>query len=325
MNNKSTVVIDGVVYSADKKVLIKYPNDKNETVFRIPDFVEEIAEECFMDVKPPKKVYMGNNVKKICNNAIGDQCTFCIRQIYIPPTVVELEGEIFDQGVADSGEYYPVDVVGGQKDSTIEFYCNERGIPFVYVAPDEVEKFYSMSTKELIDLAKSQAESINEFVIDEGEKGYQMTFANGTLTVCATSNAPANVVVEKTRVRINEFLRPKVQKLVISNGITGIADLAFDSYDNLEQIYIGADVSVISPMAFTGRESGTSWGCPKLSAITVDEQNKWYKSVDGVLFTHDMQTLVKYCPATPGLYYEVDSQVRYIGKLAFARAKICSV
>ena len=30
MENEKTIVIDGVIYSEDKKVLIKYPKDKKE-------------------------------------------------------------------------------------------------------------------------------------------------------------------------------------------------------------------------------------------------------------------------------------------------------
>ena len=37
-----TITIDDVIYSADKRVLIKYPKDKPEERFYVPDFVEEL-------------------------------------------------------------------------------------------------------------------------------------------------------------------------------------------------------------------------------------------------------------------------------------------
>ena len=40
-----------------------------------------------------------------------------------------------------------------------------------------------------------------------------------------------------------------------------------------------------------------------------------------MLYTHDMQILVKYCPSKPDLYHEIDSRVRHIGESAFHYAK----
>ena len=98
MENEKTIVIDGVVYSEDKRVLIKYPEDSSEERFFIPDFVEELGVSCFAHTKNTKHIFISKNVKKIGNRALGDQFCFVIQQIYVPSTVTELEGEIFDYG-----------------------------------------------------------------------------------------------------------------------------------------------------------------------------------------------------------------------------------
>ncbi len=59
-----TLTIDGVIYSADKKVLMKYPEDKADERFYIPDFVEEIGKGCFADTNYLKHIIIGKNVKK---------------------------------------------------------------------------------------------------------------------------------------------------------------------------------------------------------------------------------------------------------------------
>lgn len=107
---------------------------------------------------------------------------------------------------------------------------------------------------------------------------------------------------------------------MIGRGITEIADFAFDDYENLESVFIGADVCKIGTYGFNGQNHSDSYGCRKLASIVVDEKNKWYKAIDGVLYTRDMQTLVKYSPAKPELYHEVDSRVRHIGEFAFEYA-----
>ena len=315
-----TITIDGVVYSEDKKTLIKYSEEKKEERFYIPDFVEEIGVGCFSDTDYTRYIIIGKNVRKICDRALGDQFKFVIKQIYIPGTVTELEGEIFDCGVDDGGVYYSIEIVGGERGSAIERYCNERGIPFVVFDSSEIETFYSLSPDELKELARRQSEEEREWVIDESEKGYQICFSDGVLSFDALVNTAEDIIITPTRIQLNKFCRKMVKKVIIGDGITGISDFAFDDYENLETVSIDADVSKISFTAFTGRENGDSFGCPNLSSIIVDENNKWYKSIDGVLYTFDMQTIVTYPPAKPELYYEIDSRVKNIGAHAFKRA-----
>ena len=125
-----TITIDGVIYSGDKKIFIKYPEEKQEETFHVPDFVEELGAGCFSDNEKIKNIFIGEKVRKIGERAF-DCYNFNVKKVFIPNTVVELIGEIFGVGVDDGGCYYPVEVVGGTRASKIEFYCNERGIPFV--------------------------------------------------------------------------------------------------------------------------------------------------------------------------------------------------
>ena len=315
-----TITIDGVIYSEDKKILIKYSDEKNKERFYIPDFVEEIGVGCFSDTNYTKHIFIGKNVKKIRERALGDQFKLVFKQIYIPGTVTELEGEIFDLGVDDGGDYYSIEIVGGERGSVIESYCNERGIPFVAFDSSEIETFYSLSVDELKDFAKRQSQKESEWVIDESEKGYQIHFSADTLTFTSSVNITDDTIIMPTRIQLNRFRREMIKNVIIGDGITEIADFAFDDYENLETIFIGADVCKISPTAFTGREHRYSFGCPKLATFIVDENSKVYKSIDGVLYTLDMQTIVTYPPAKPELYFEIDSRVKNIGELAFKRA-----
>jgi hypothetical protein len=98
MENEKTIVIDGVIYSEDKKVLIKYPKDKKEEKFFIPNFVEELGNKCFSEVENKINIYIGSNVKKLHNGAF-ENLKYAIAKIYVPATVKEIEGEIFESFV----------------------------------------------------------------------------------------------------------------------------------------------------------------------------------------------------------------------------------
>ncbi|MBQ3179044.1 MAG: leucine-rich repeat protein [Clostridia bacterium] len=53
--------VDNILYSADMKTMVHYPNGKTETEFTIPDTVETFAEQCFMGC-PIRKLYLGSGI-----------------------------------------------------------------------------------------------------------------------------------------------------------------------------------------------------------------------------------------------------------------------
>ena len=75
-----------------------------------------------------------------------------------------------------------------------------------------------------------------------------------------------------------------LREIELPDGITEIGSYAF-CVNNLSEIDIPASVSSIGYLAFSDGE---------LKKITVDEENKAYCSVDGVLFTKDMKTLIRF-------------------------------
>ena len=58
------------------------------------------------------------------------------------------------------------------------------------------------------------------------------------------------------------------------------------------------------------------WHCRKLKTIEVDNENKYYSSIDGVLYSKDHKVLYAY-PNMHGCIYEVPDGVEIIEKCAF--------
>jgi hypothetical protein len=163
---------DGVLFSKDKKRIVLCLDKEGRNTYTIPDCVEEIADDCFAAARDIIRINIGKNVRKIGHRGLQSDMHFALKKIYIPATVTELEGEIFDAGGDDGGIYYPIDVVGGERGSVIEEYCNKRGIAFVEVREDEIEDFYAASVEELRKRAKEQMENEAEFFVDESDRGY---------------------------------------------------------------------------------------------------------------------------------------------------------
>ena len=78
----------------------------------------------------------------------------------------------------------------------------------------------------------------------------------------------------------------KTQKFLIPEGIKTIVDSAFEGIVFIEVIEIPSSVEQVY--------AGSFWSSYSLKEIDVNQYNELYKSIDGVLFTKDGKTLIKY-------------------------------
>ena len=90
-----------------------------------------------------------------------------------------------------------------------------------------------------------------------------------------------------------------------------IGDYAFSFCEGVRTIRIPETVIRIDSSAFSN--------CSELCNIVVDERNEHYASLDGVLFSKDLKTLIKYPEGKEG-NYRVPDGVEALGDLAFSRA-----
>ena len=84
---------------------------------------------------------------------------------------------------------------------------------------------------------------------------------------------------------------------------------AFWNCGNLESLHIASGITKIAEMAIYNNVN--------LESITVDESNTEYDSIDGVLFTKDGKTLIKYPENKSGTQYSVPTGTMTIGENAF--------
>ncbi|MDR1326357.1 MAG: leucine-rich repeat domain-containing protein [Treponema sp.] len=119
-----------------------------------------------------------------------------------------------------------------------------------------------------------------------------------------------------TSIGEDAFARTRLTSVTIPNSVTSIGEGAFAETSSLTSVTISNSVTSIGARAFVG--------CSRLTAITVDVQNARFSSVDGVLFSKDMKTLVVY-PGGKSPHYTIPNSVTSIGERAFYKTPLTSV
>ena len=97
--------------------------------------------------------------------------------------------------------------------------------------------------------------------------------------------------------------------VVVSNSVKNIGDYAFAYCDGLTSITLGKSVETIGDCIFEG--------CNNLKNVMVDEGNATYKSIDGILYTKDVKTLIYYPKAKTATMVTIPSGVETIAERAF--------
>lgn len=146
------------------------------------------------------------------------------------------------------------------------------------------------------------------------------------------------ILFNKDRTVLIECPTGFIGEFSIPNGVTNIADLAFDSCSLLSGVTIPDSVIRIGDGAFGGCAlsrvlipssvtsiGSSAFGCDwSLAAIDVDVQNPVYCSLDGVLFNKDMTVILEYPPGGASVY-SIPNGVTNVGDSAFALCAVVDV
>lgn len=125
-----------------------------------------------------------------------------------------------------------------------------------------------------------------------------------------------------------------LKEVILEEGIEEISGRAFDSCSKVKEWKLPKSLKRIGPGAFqsTGVEefnipenvesiAATFISSSNLSRINVDSNNKYFTSVDGILFDKDSTRLIKYPENRDGNSYEVPNTVKTIDANAFISCK----
>lgn len=103
------------------------------------------------------------------------------------------------------------------------------------------------------------------------------------------------------------------ETVIIPDSVTSISSDAFFGYTSFTSVTIPYSVKRIGPSTFKN--------CTSLESITVDSENSYYSSLDGVLFNKDKTKLIRYPRGKTATRYSIPNSVTDIGDSAFKHCK----
>lgn len=125
-----------------------------------------------------------------------------------------------------------------------------------------------------------------------------------------------------------------LKEVILEEGIEEISGRAFDSCSKVKEWKLPKSLKRIGPCAFRNISveefnipenvesiATTFISSSNLSRINVDSNNKYFTSVDGILFDKDSTRLIKYPENRDGNSYEVPNTVKTIDANAFISCK----
>ena len=155
--------------------------------------------------------------------------------------------------------------------------------------------------------------------IPESVKTIQVTAFTGCISLTAVHVDPDNayyrsedgIVYSKDGTTLVLYPAASSETEVsVPNGVREIGFDAFADCSKLEMVTIPESVKTIQGTAFAR--------CTGLTAVHVDPDNAYYRSEDGVVYSKDGTTLVRYPAASSETEVSVPNGVRVIGRYAFA-------
>lgn len=100
-----------------------------------------------------------------------------------------------------------------------------------------------------------------------------------------------------------------LQELQLPDDLDSIGEGAFMGCNSLETIYFPASLKSFDPYGFAGLSS--------LKEFIVDDNNENYASVNGVVFSKDLKTLVAYPAGIDSTVYDIPEGTETVGRFAF--------
>ncbi len=355
-DNRKYSSIDGNLYSADGKTLIRFAPGKTAPSVVISSTVEKISVYAFAGCKNLKSVTIPETVTLV-GDGYGSAYTF-IGCTSLESVIIEAELEYIASGMfAGCVNLKEVILPASIKNiaSNAFYHCESLesivlpdSVMYVgtyafgcctslqsIVIPDsvtyiDVEAFSGCTSLKSITIGKGLKEIGRDAF--SGCENLESVNVTDLAAWCAVylNDLEGNPLYNAKNLYLNGEL---VTELVIPDGVESISHGVFLYCESIETVYIPDSVTYIGSSAFAwckniksvtiGSGLAEMIGdvfalCPEIESFAVSSDNEYFVSVDGKLYSKDGKVLVAYAIGNDETSFTVPQGVEEIGACAFA-------
>ena len=312
--------VDGVLFSKDKKTLVRCPQGKSGA-YTVPAGVTTIGPNAFDGCRKLTGIALPDNLLEICKNAFRFTS---IAGMTIPSSVVTIYNDVFSGNTSltsltfdDATDWYSTNNQheelrtrsGGTSASLGDVEANatafKNGNSDYYYKAVATSQNVATFTQNVAALTgdstvklEGQIKQTDLAAIYNAIKGASHKVKLDMSGATGLSSLPEQAFEDCAN----------LQEVILPQGIASIGNLVFSACSDLESVSLPASVTSIGRDAFDP---------PNLLSVNVDQGNAVCSSVDGVLFSKDKKTLI-FCPRGKSGSFAIPSGVKVIGKSAFA-------
>ncbi len=309
--------MDGVLFSKDKKTLLKCPQGKSGA-YTVPAGVTTIGPNAFNDCRKLTGIVLPEGLQEIGQNAFSHTN---IASMTIPSSVITIYNDVFSGNTSLTSLTFS-DTTGWYSTNNSDNFRKRTGGTAVSAGDMNAGNFKTGNS--------------NFYYKDVPVSDNVTAFAQAVAALTENSTVSLSGQIKQTDlVAIYKAIKGASYKVKLDmSGATGLSSLpeqAFEDCANLQEVILPEGVTSIGKQAFSACSdlesvslpaSVTSIGRdafdpPNLLSVNVDQGNAVYSSVDGVLFSKDKKTMI-FCPKGKSGSFAIPSGVKVIGKSAFA-------
>ena len=178
------------------------------------------------------------------------------------------------------------------------------------VIPKNTKSIGNFAFIECISLTNIDVEENNNYYVSVEGVLYNKEKTN--LICYPASKKEKNFIMTDSVTNLEDYAFYECNNLLsveISNGVTSIGREVFGGCSNLENIRIPNSVVYIDVEAF--------FRCSRLESINVEEGNKYYANIDGILINKEQNEIVCYPAGKKENSYTISNNIKSIGEYAF--------
>ena len=287
--NSSWTTIDGVLFNKDCTVLVKYPSNKSDFSYRVPDSVLEISGGAFNNCRFLKKLTYSICIDKDPSNSSELREFECVR-------------------IEENSFYSIIDGVIFNKEKTklVKYPSSKSGE--TYAIPECVEEIDEEAFPEYLS-------HLERIVIPSHWQNIPQWLLGKNIIVDISEDNPYlqtvdGVIFNKEKTKLIKYPSSKrVETYIIPEWVEEIDEDAFSEYiPELRRIVIPSHWKSIPQCLLK------EW-----FIIEVPENNPYLITIDGVIYSKDKRKLISYSREKEEKSFTIPEEVEEIGSYAFVR------